>query len=1158
MSEYQVKLKIQTDASGAITGIGQTQQAIKGLEKSTGSLEGKISQLQNHWLKATAAIAAATYGLKKAWDMVKAGAEYSEQKGILNNLARQYSQTADSIVLSMRKASSGLIANSDLMQTALSGVAKGLKPEQLTNLAGAAKILGDAVGKDATTALQDLTEALETGRTKGLKNYLGSAIDLGVAFGDLESKLTDAEKAQALYSLTMIQATKLQNQQTQEVDDAADSIEELDAQWKNLKTDLALWMKDLAVGIAKSMGMISKTIDDQINDAQKQLQELKDFQSTDPINAADYKAGIEALEEYIKNLKELKAEQEENAKLKTEYNKAKGDNDPVIQYYQNQINALKELIKARNEDEESIKKTADTGKKALEEQKRLDEQTHDAAINNIKEGVEARKNAAEENAKITEDLTDRMKELSLDEYAYDIYLIDKKYEKLKESYTGEIDLAAVKAAEIADIEKRRLEDMTKEQKEAAEKWEDSISDFFESIAGAGEDLEGWWKSWLDRLKGWLFKAIGEMVARWILGVQTMSSAVPTMSLTGVAGGATGGGGWLSSLLGLGSSNLNSSGGFGLSNIASSVGNLFGGITGSFGALGSLFGLETAAGAQLGAAGVGLMGTIGAALPAIGIIAGLGMLIPSLFGPSHAQIRKQRRQDKVSNYADLIETLGGTKSLGDFYDTMVNYRTPTGNDAWGKMMMSGWFGTGGGTLDYRPELKGYLTEREFAPWKEGPFKKEGVAPEEYMGTIAQLDTFLGDLANSLDSTGTVTEATTKAFADFKDEIDYLNEVLPTWGEESTKWGEAMLALYSNLQAMTLDKLFEQYTEGTIAWANALKTLNAFGLTPLETSTAVVEQLLTPLLETVEIGTDRFFEMYQIINMNVRALSDYQAASDRMTTIQKILTSGVELTNEQLTDLVTYYRLLQDVLEGVAVSTDVLNAAWDEASEVIEDFGMTISDVTTALSSWQSMVASIQSQVIGYQLSSSNPQNAVERLNLLKQTISETTGGLSTGAYLSSLGTDAERLNAVSNLQNLYDSFLSLAQEAYQRPSAEYQEIYNSVLNELKTLEDFSASQVSIYEVQVEQLNYLQAIAENTAALNSLPSYQHGVDYVPRTGLALLHQGESVNPVSGGLTVNITVNESKTPGATGQAVSKELVAMLRSGVGRKIIQEVSRRN
>ena len=774
----------------------------------------------------------------------------------------------------------------------------------------------------------------------------------------------------------------------------------------------------------------------------------------------------------------------------------------------------------------------------------------------------------EDEKKITEELTDRIKELTLDKYDYEIYQIDRKYEKLQEIYDDEVKLTEWKNQELIDIEKRRLEEMTKKQEEAAEKWVDAISGFFDSIVGAGKDLEGWWKGWLDRLKGWLFKTIGEMVARWILGVGTMSANGPTMAMGGVSGG-----GFLSAIPGIGNA---STGGIGGGSFLSGLGNIFGGLSTSINNLGNnitafsyntlglnkdiseflgsgygmaglgglLTGIMTGdwakGGMQAagGMAGFAIGGPIGGILGSIG-----GSLLSGLF-TDKSQRREMRRQKRVDILSDFYQQLGKGTSLEDFYGTMTNYEDKYyGQKTGQKMPFYPKFGWGG--------------EWEHSLWRYGGFKEEGVpADPDFRDTVGQLDDFLGSLYKTMEDGTTVTAETAKVFDDYRGAIDKLNELMPTWGEQSQAWGEAMLALYSNLQAMALDKLLDQYIEKTSTWAEVLHALVAVGLTPLENSALIISKLLTPLLDDIAIGTDQFFEMYQIINMNTKALSGYQIAADRMTTIQAILTSGVELTNEQLVDLVTYYRLLKDLLEGNIVSVDDLNAAWEEARGTFEDLAGTITDVTQALGAWQSMVTSIQAQILGYQISTANPQTGVERLAILRQQITEATGGMPTTTYLQSLGSDTQRLSAVSNLQGLWDAYLNLAQEVYQRPSTEYQDIYESTIAELRKLEEFSSTQVSIYEVQVEQLDYLRMIAENTAALNSIPEYQHG-GYVPKTGLAVVHQGEQVIPTGEGLTVNITVNESKSPQATGQAVSRELMAMLRSGPSRKLIQEIARR-
>lgn len=258
-----------------------------------------ITSLKDHWLAATAIIAGSVYTISRAWSMVKMGAEYDEQSGILDNLGKKYNLTADSIVSSMQMASDNLIAKTDLMTVALGGLAKGLNPRQLTNLADAATILSDAVGKDATTALQDLTQALETGRTKGLKNYLGTAIDLEATFGDLYYKLTEAEKAQALYNLTMISATELQEQQARVVDKTADDIERVEAKYKDATLAASRFFKSV---IADLYGYLSSSVWEDYgkksNYGYSNVAKIN-IKQEDP--TAEYKAQIDALRKALED-----------------------------------------------------------------------------------------------------------------------------------------------------------------------------------------------------------------------------------------------------------------------------------------------------------------------------------------------------------------------------------------------------------------------------------------------------------------------------------------------------------------------------------------------------------------------------------------------------------------------------------------------------------------------------------------------------------------------------------------------------------------------------------------------------------------------------------------------------------------------------------------
>jgi hypothetical protein len=365
-----------------------------------------IDKLKSNWIAASAVIASAGIVAKQAWDMAKVGAEYREQSGILDNLAGKYSTTATSILSDMRRASDGLIADSDLMQISLAGISKGLKPDQLANLADAARILGDAVGVDATTALRDLTEALETGRTKGLKNYLGTALDLESVFGDLTSKMTTVEKTQAMYSITMIAAIDKQKQQIKEVDKTSDAIERLEAKWKNLKTTISASLADV-VGVV--LGSAEQDEQAKLARARLALMKSKDFDYV-----ALSKMSVKDQNKYLDSIVAA-----ENSWSESRFVSKKSAKNP----YQAEIDRLTKILQAREDEkgapaaaakaqkaalalakeiEDAQKKKLDADVKAFEFGMKMEDEWTKIKTDNFKEIEEAQKKKMDADVKAFE------------------------------------------------------------------------------------------------------------------------------------------------------------------------------------------------------------------------------------------------------------------------------------------------------------------------------------------------------------------------------------------------------------------------------------------------------------------------------------------------------------------------------------------------------------------------------------------------------------------------------------------------------------------------------------------------------------------------------------------------------------------------------------
>lgn len=413
MADREVKVRLTGDASGAIGAFDKLKEKLTTFENGNKQF---IKNFKDHWLGMTATIAGAMVAVNKAMDMVKAGAEYSEQYGILNNLSRKYKTTADEIVSSMKRASDGMIANADLMQVALGGIAKGLKPEQLERLADASKMLSDVAGVTATEALTKMTEALETGRMRGLES-LGGTIDLKDAFGDLAGKLTDAEKAQAMYAIIMVRSTEWQNQQMTAIDQTADKLEQLNAEYKNFETTVSIVFKKIAIGFANLPHRMNITFnpyagykDLQNRWDQARAEKSSVGQSTSlGMGLPDMAAQkiLDDLKESVKTRQEVTKATEKHTKAITSNTKASHDNKSSAKEAEAAHKAAAEAIKmnydqAINEMMDVINTGVEETKKSLDlidqyNQMKLDEQMEglsaaDKAIQNVRDAEQAKLN----------------------------------------------------------------------------------------------------------------------------------------------------------------------------------------------------------------------------------------------------------------------------------------------------------------------------------------------------------------------------------------------------------------------------------------------------------------------------------------------------------------------------------------------------------------------------------------------------------------------------------------------------------------------------------------------------------------------------------------------------------------------------------------------
>lgn len=228
--ENRIHIEITGDPSGAVAATGAvdkaTQQLSEGTKSALTGLKGYYETFRKNWLEVTAGIYAAWKALAKMWDFMQQAAELDEALVALDALTRQYGITANDLVSKIGLASQGLIGMGAAARVAGDALIKGLRPEQITQMASWAATLSHvkAGALTAADAFQLLSESISTGRERGLKALVG-IVDLESKYGDLASRMTQAEKAQAMYSIAAERMNAVQKTLGEETLSSADRLE---------------------------------------------------------------------------------------------------------------------------------------------------------------------------------------------------------------------------------------------------------------------------------------------------------------------------------------------------------------------------------------------------------------------------------------------------------------------------------------------------------------------------------------------------------------------------------------------------------------------------------------------------------------------------------------------------------------------------------------------------------------------------------------------------------------------------------------------------------------------------------------------------------------------------------------------------------------------
>lgn len=278
----EFSLKLTGDSKGAEDAVRRLEKALQELEKRQGtqvnvakettqaatSSSAALLGLSLAFGAVSTAVTATAAGMKVVFDNLQRGDPIRQVTAAFNELSESAGVLANDRLVKLRAATQGVISDFELMKSA--NLAKQLQLDVKTfdGMAGAAVRLGEAVGRNATDSINDLTVALGRQSTKILDN-LGIILkqkdaneEWAKSHGKTVKSMTDMERRAAFAEVAIRKMNEALAFLGEPADDAGRA-------YRRLTTDIT------NAGDAFSQGVVnSEPMKDLLNDISAAIKDI--------------------------------------------------------------------------------------------------------------------------------------------------------------------------------------------------------------------------------------------------------------------------------------------------------------------------------------------------------------------------------------------------------------------------------------------------------------------------------------------------------------------------------------------------------------------------------------------------------------------------------------------------------------------------------------------------------------------------------------------------------------------------------------------------------------------------------------------------------------------------------------------------------------------
>ena len=195
--ELKAKVRIEADTKQATKSIGRFKRSIQGLGGAASGVATPFVAMKAGIAKLmvpVAAVTAALYTLKKAFDFIKEGAILQTQtESLKRNLADQ-GQAIDQWMLKLNEAARNQVSNADLIQSSSRAMLLGIPADRMADLMEVASASANAMGITVSEAFRSI--AIGVGRQSPLiLDNLGIVVKLGPAYDAYAKRLGTTSEA---------------------------------------------------------------------------------------------------------------------------------------------------------------------------------------------------------------------------------------------------------------------------------------------------------------------------------------------------------------------------------------------------------------------------------------------------------------------------------------------------------------------------------------------------------------------------------------------------------------------------------------------------------------------------------------------------------------------------------------------------------------------------------------------------------------------------------------------------------------------------------------------------------------------------------------------------------------------------------------------------